>query len=352
MRARKPAGEAAKWICANCAGPHRTRECPMTNGSSAPVNQMGLGMMMGMMANPMGMPGMPKMPGMPHMAYPGMPGMPGMPGADGDKKKSKDKRKKGAESSSSAGSGDEASGSAEKAVASDAGSDGAPSEASGAKRRRHRRRSRSKDKKKRQRGPVRVEEVERWLQDNRINEEATVKVRELSPTSQKQLIERPLTGDVQNPSKVIITRVRALKEQAEQSNKASSNPWTAWSSAMMGAAPAAVDKFIKDNDLDDSAVRLLRSLPPAQQAQALQFDLSKYRNPSAKFMDMANKLGSSSRNPFMGMMGMPMPGMMPGMPGMMPGMTGMPMLGMMPGMMPGLMPGMHFPGMPGMPPRR
>merc|ERR1719499_1363808 len=73
---------------------------------------------------------------------------------------------------------------------------------------------------------------------------------------------------------------------------------------MMGATPDMINKYIEENDLDESATRQLRSLPPHQQAVALRWDLSKYRNPSAKFMSMANGLGPSS-----------MPTMPMGMPG-------------------------------------
>merc|ERR1712039_508036 len=101
-------------------------------------------------------------------------------------------------------------------------------------------------------------------------------------------------------------------------------------SAMTGAAtPEVVDKYIKDNNLDEGAARQLRSLPPHQQFMALRWDVSSFKNPSAKFMAMANSLGTAPKMP----MGMPMPMMgvpsMMGMPGMMPGM-GMPPMGMPP----------------------
>merc|ERR1719188_1649486 len=272
-----------------------------------------------------GMPGMPSMPGMPGMPpMMGMPGMPGMPGAPpgGDEDAGKKRRRKDEESSSGAGS-----------------ESGASSEEAPPKRRSRGRRRKEEE----QREPVRVEEVEEFLRDNNINDEATNKVRSLSPESQKRVIARPLTGDVQNPSKVMIARVRELQSQNERTKN--NDSWAAtWGAAMMGPSQDAVGKYIEDNDLDDSASRQLRSLPPHQQAQALKWDLSGYRNPSAKFMSMANGLATAPRMP-MGMppFGMPMPGMpMPfGMPGM-----GMPGMGM-PGMPMG-MPGM--PGMPAMPP--
>jgi len=177
---------------------------------------------------------------------------------------------------------------------------------------------------------VRLEEVERFLGENRINEEAALKVRALSPTSQRRVIARPLTGDVQNPSKVMIARVRELQSQNERMK--GNDVWSAWGSAMMGATPENISKYIEDNELDESASRQLRSLPPHQQAVALRWDLSGYRNPSAKFMSMANGLGTMSPR-------MPMPMPMMGMPPMMMGMPhmGMPPMGMPPmGVAPGL----------------
>lgn len=183
---------------------------------------------------------------------------------------------------------------------------------------------------------TRLEEVERFLEENRINEEAAIKVRALSPGSQRRVIARPLTGDVQNPSKVMIARVRELQSQNERLK--GNDAWSLWNGAMMGATPDAIAKYIEDNDLDESASRQLRSLPPHQQALALRWDLSSYRNPSAKFMSMANGLGTGSITPHV-----PFPGMIP----MPPGMPGMPGMAMMP--MPGLQPlgGMSVP-MPGL----
>merc|ERR1711920_798386 len=114
---------------------------------------------------------------------------------------------------------------------------------------------------------------------NKINEEAALKVRALSPSSQRTVIARQLTGDVQDPSKVMITRVRAQQQQKQQQNEAakastkSSDMWAAWNNAMIGASTEAVDMFIKDKELDEGAAQQLRSLPPQQQALALRWDL-------------------------------------------------------------------------------
>mmetsp|Transcript_153038 Transcript_153038/g.388838 ORF Transcript_153038/g.388838 Transcript_153038/m.388838 type:complete len:400 (-) Transcript_153038:124-1323(-) len=315
----------SKWICAACAGPHRTKECPLSNGN-ANMNPLGVGMMMGMMTAPMGMPpmpGMPPMSGMPSIPrMPGVPTMPGMPPMGGPPP-----------------AGDGTPGDDPRRSKSHSRSSRAQSP-SRSRERGSRRRSSVKKKE-----PVIIEEVEKFLQDNRINEEATLKVRAMSPASQRKLIARPLTGDVQNPSKVIIARVRELQGQNERSK--SGDAWAAWSSSMMGATPEAINKYIDENDLDETASRQLRSLAPHQQAVALRWDLSKYRNPSAKFMSLANGLDPSTvpMPPFGGMMGMPGMPMMPmgmhppmGMPTM-PGMPGMPGMPSMPGM-PG-MPGMH-----------
>merc|ERR1719401_3268852 len=91
---------------------------------------------------------------------------------------------------------------------------------------------------------------------------------------------------------------------------------------MMGTSPDAISKYIEDHDLDESASRQLRSLPPHQQAIALRWDLSGYRNPSAKFMSMANSMGSSMPPMMMPGGGRPPMGMPPmGMPPMGMGMA-------------------------------
>lgn len=284
---------------------------------SAGMNPMN--MMMGMMGGPMGMPPMGPMGsmGMPPMGPMGMVPM-GMPpgiGPGGPEDGAKSKRKVRRASSGS-------------------------SDDSGSSRPRSRPKSRS-----RRREPVRIEEVEKFIDDNRINEEAATKIRALSPGSQRRVIARPLTGDVQNPSKVMIARVRELQSQNERMK--GNDMWSGWSGAMMGATDQMMNKYIEDNDLDDSASRQLRSLPPHHQAMALRWDLSGYRNPSAKFMSLANGL-SSAPGPVGPNMPMPMP--MFGMPNpMMMGMRpmGMPPMGMPP--MPGMPPGMPPPGM-GLPP--
>lgn len=288
-----------------------------------------MNMMMGMMGGPMGMMpmGMPGMPGMPPMGMMGMPGMPSMPGipppppGDGPQSTKKKRRK-----------GDHAD---DSSADSSGGSDSASQTRGRANNHRERRRE----------PPEKIEEVTRFIDENRINEEAATKIRALSPASQRRVIARPLTGDVQNPSKVMIARVRELQSQNERMK--GNDMWSAWGSAMMGASPEAVQKYIDENDLDESASRQMRSLPPYQQAMALRWDLSSFRNPSAKFMSLANSL--SAAPPRMPMPGMPMlmPGMMPGMPGMRP--MGMPPMGM-PHMMPGMAPGMPPPPPGGAPP--
>mmetsp|Transcript_107301 Transcript_107301/g.335658 ORF Transcript_107301/g.335658 Transcript_107301/m.335658 type:complete len:274 (+) Transcript_107301:3-824(+) len=240
---------------------------------------------------PMGMPGL----GMPAAGPPGPPAPGSAPGAEapGGQRRRREAREEESSSSESGSS-----------------SPRRPPEARSGSRRR-------------EREAPRIEEVERFLEDNRINEEASLKIRALSPASQRRVIARPLTGDVQNPSKVMIARVRELQSQNERMK--GNDVWSAWGSAMMGATPDAINKYIEDNDLDESASRQLRSLPPHQQVVALRWDLSGYRNPSAKFMSMANGLGTVGPRMPMPMPVMGMPPMMMGMPPM-----GMPPMGMPP----------------------
>lgn len=310
----------------------------MSSGAITPA-QAQMGLMMGMMGGPMGMSpmgispmGMPPLPGMPPMGGMGMPpgGLaPGaMPGDEpqGSSKKRRDRGagQRGGNASSGESSEDSGSSSAARGGNNRGGSQAEmtqPPEVGKSRRR--------------DREPVMIEEVEKFMDDNRINEEAALKIRTLSPASQRRVIARPLTGDVQNPSKVMIARVRELQSQNERMK--GNDMWSAWNSAMMGASPDAISKYIEEHDLDESASRQLRSLPPHQQAVALRWDLSGYRNPSAKFMSMANGLGTSSM-PSKLPMQMPMMGMPP------LGMMGMPPLGMAMGMPPlGMAPGMHSP---------
>ncbi|CAL1146900.1 unnamed protein product [Cladocopium goreaui] len=132
-------------------------------------------------------------------------------------------------------------------------------------RRGRRGRSRGRDR-ERSRTPVRLPEVDRFIDENNINSEAAMKIRALSPESQRKVIARPLTGDVQNPSKVMIARVRELQNQNEKSKTGSGADFSLWSGAMLGAPPeAAIAKYIEENDLDDSAARSLRALLPHNQ---------------------------------------------------------------------------------------
>lgn len=317
-------------------------------------NAMNMGLLMGM-----GMVGMPPglapsglPPGIPPMGLPpvGLPPLvPGLPpgtplsgegGAEGSGRRKRDKSRRPKEKGSSEEEG-EAAGREEDGQC--AGRDSSRSRSSrsvGSASAPRRRRAGSRRRRGRDREPERIEEVERFLDENRINEEAALKIRALSPASQRRVIARPLTGDVQNPSKVMIARVRELQSQNDRAK--GKDLWSAWGSVMMGATPEAMNKYIEDNDLDESASRQLRSLPPHHQAVALRWDLSSYRNPSAKFMSMACVLAASPapRMPVPAMYAMPPP--MYGMPGrppiysMMPSM-GMPSLGMPPGV-PGMMP--------------
>ncbi|CAL1146898.1 unnamed protein product [Cladocopium goreaui] len=117
-------------------------------------------------------------------------------------------------------------------------------------RRGRRGRSRGRDR-ERSRTPVRLPEVDRFIDENNINSEAAMKIRALSPESQRKVIARPLTGDVQNPSKVMIARVRELQNQNEKSKTGSGADFSLWSGAMLGAPPeAAIAKYIEENDLD------------------------------------------------------------------------------------------------------
>lgn len=173
-------------------------------------------------------------------------------------------------------------------------------------RRGRRGRSRGRDR-ERSRTPVRLPEVDRFIDENNINSEAAMKIRALSPESQRKVIARPLTGDVQNPSKVMIARVRELQNQNEKSKTGSGADFSLWSGAMLGAPPeAAIAKYIEENDLDDSAARSLRALLPHNQAVAIHWDLSPYKNRSAKFMSMAAALGNAPPFP------MPVPPMCTG----------------------------------------
>lgn len=303
---------------------------------------MNMGMMMGMgmmTGGQMGMPP-PGIPIPPHMAVPPIVG-----GSDGKKKEKSRRRKKDEEDD-----GDEPEKDVDDSDVDDRHVRDSRSESRSSGRRRRRGRDRDRDRdhrggrrgnlrarsrgRGRDRSPERIEEVEKFIDENRINEEAATKIRALSPGSQRRVIARPLTGDVQNPSKVMIARVRELQAQNE---KAKSGPptqdaWATWGGVMMGATPEAINKYIEENDLDDSATRQLRALPPYHQATAIRWDLSKYKNRSAKFMSMATELSKTQppRMQIPSMYGLPPPGMgLPPMyglppPGMVPSMYGMP----------------------------
>ncbi|CAE7678793.1 unnamed protein product [Symbiodinium sp. CCMP2592] len=173
-------------------------------------------------------------------------------------------------------------------------------------------RERKERERERSRSPVRLPEVDQFIDENNINAEAATKIRTLSPESQRKVISRPLTGDVQNPSKVMIARVRELQNQEEKSKSGGgSDSLGFWGDAMLQATAQAVAKYIEDNHLDSRAAKALRALPPQHQAVAIRWDLSHHRNRSEKFLSMAAVLGSGPAP------GMPMPPMygLPHVPG-------------------------------------
>uniref|UniRef100_A0A7S1FCR7 Uncharacterized protein n=1 Tax=Noctiluca scintillans TaxID=2966 RepID=A0A7S1FCR7_NOCSC len=267
------------WVCSNCAGPHRTKACPMAKGG-VPTSMPQCMPMGGM--GPMSFGGslpMPMMPmGFPHggMPMPLMPMMPNMGGAPGMMPPFDQHRGSSRRRGSSDGSCSESSRS--DSVESGSGSSSSASAPPAA--------------------PQRVKEVEDFLTENAIDEGIATKIRGLSPATQRRVVAHPVTGE--KGSSKLAARVReAMQDQLRRMGH-------------VGASQEEVNRYVEENKLDKRAQHALRSLPPQLQALALRWDLRSYENPSAKFMSLIDDL-PQSRVP-LGMPMMPMPMGPMGMP--------------------------------------
>lgn len=104
-----------------------------------------------------------------------------------------------------------------------------------------------------------------------------MRMRNLAPHLQRQVVERGTVGASRNPTAVLISRIR----DAELGRYVPP--------AGLGLPPGAqsnpeAERFIIQYSLDGKASAALRSLPPEQQKAAVNIPMKDARNPSAYFL--------------------------------------------------------------------
>lgn len=123
-------------------------------------------------------------------------------------------------------------------------------------------------------------EVERFLGASGVDRETAQKFRMLPANYQSLVMERGPVQGVRNPSSVLCNRIHDV-----ESGRVSAPPSVnAHGVAQMPGSNPAIEKMIKDNDLDSSASGVLRSLPASKIGLALSLKLEEVRNPSALIM--------------------------------------------------------------------
>jgi len=123
-------------------------------------------------------------------------------------------------------------------------------------------------------------EVERFLGASGVDRETAQKFRMLPANYQSLVMERGPVQGVRNPSSVLCNRIHDV-----ESGRVSAPPSVnAHGVAQMPGSNPAIEKMIKDNDLDSSAAGVLRSLPASKIGLALSLKLEEVRNPSALIM--------------------------------------------------------------------
>jgi len=123
-------------------------------------------------------------------------------------------------------------------------------------------------------------EVERFLGASGVDRETAQKFRMLPANYQSLVMERGPVQGVRNPSSVLCNRIHDV-----ESGRVSAPPSVnAHGVAQMPGSNPAIEKMIKDNDLDSSAAEVLRSLPASKIGLALSLKLEEVRNPSALIM--------------------------------------------------------------------
>jgi len=146
------------------------------------------------------------------------------------------------------------------------------------------------------------DQVEDFIRDNRVDENASRALRTESPEVQAEVLERGTLADCINASAAVMGRIRDGKMKKEAARKSTGggsfaifNSATTTASGTQSPAPAGprtshatpqeVEQFIVDNRLDDSASRALMSVPPDIQAAVMdRGSLAVTMNPSSAVM--------------------------------------------------------------------
>lgn len=122
-------------------------------------------------------------------------------------------------------------------------------------------------------------EVEAFLALNPVDPEAALRLRKLSASIQRKVIERGDLQQARNASAMLIARMRDA-----ESGALSQDGLGAPAPPPTGASHAGVEALISQYGLDASVAAKLRALPVGKQDLAAGLDLSGARNPSAFVM--------------------------------------------------------------------
>jgi len=132
-------------------------------------------------------------------------------------------------------------------------------------------------------GSVSVAQVEAFIQENSLDDNAARLIRFESPRIQAAVLERGSLIDCRNPSSAVMGRIRDAKAAIK------SSPAEAAAATLSGSPvlvrPAEVKRFCIDNSLDGGATRILCNEPPEVQRLVLdRGPTSDCSNPSASIM--------------------------------------------------------------------
>jgi len=96
-------------------------------------------------------------------------------------------------------------------------------------------------------------DVDAFCADNALDNEATTQLKNLDPEMQKEVLGRGPLTDARNPSAVLLSRIRKLRDGPNRSRRS-----TALSDGERKDLEHKVKRFIEDNDLDERASACLR----------------------------------------------------------------------------------------------
>lgn len=124
--------------------------------------------------------------------------------------------------------------------------------------------------------------VEDFLERYEIGPEGCEALRNLEPRFQREVVSVEMT-EPRNPTKVLLSRIRRALESGERGDARED-------------LPEELQQFVDNNNLDESAIRALKELPPDLQQEVMAEDVRHCRNPSAVLHSRIRRLTESRGN--------------------------------------------------------